>query len=211
MSLKDVLHWRYAPKRMTGAAVPEEHIEAILKAAQYAPTSMGLQPFTMILIRNREMVERIRPIAYNQPQVSEASHLLVFASYSVLTEAHIDKYLQNICATRGVTMESLDAFRRSMLRFMENSSDEAIRVWAEHQTYLALGFAIAEAALLNVDVTPMEGFDPVQLDQLLGLQEKGLRSTALLAIGYRDAENDFLAHEKKVRRSLDELVIRICG
>lgn len=208
MSLKDALHWRYAPKRMTGALVPEEEIEAILQAARLAPTSMGLQPFSLILVRNKQLAEQLAPIAYNQPQVREASHLLIFAAYTELTLANIDRYLDTIKEVRGVNAESLDAFRNSLIRFQQQTSNADIRVWAQHQSYLALGFAIAEAALLRIDVTPMEGFDADKLDQFFALPEKGLHSVAMLAIGYRDEQNDFLANAKKVRRSMDELVIR---
>lgn len=209
MSLNDALHWRYAPKRMNGRKVSDANIEAILKAAQYAPTSMGLQPFTLYLIEPKEMREQIKPIAYNQPQITESSHLLLFASYTKLTQQHIDTYVQNIIETRGVTAESLAPFRNSMSRFAETSSDEQIKNWSSNQVYISLGFAIAEAALLGVDATPMEGFDCVGMDSFLKLQDVHHTSVALLAIGYRDADNDFLANEKKVRRPLDQLVIRI--
>lgn len=209
MSLNDALHWRYAPKRMNGQKVPEEHIEAILKAAQYAPTSMGLQPFTLYLITQKQLLEKIKPIAYNQPQVTEASHLLLFAAYTRLSEKDIDIYLDNIADTRAITLESLLSFRNAMIRFAQTQTEEQIGNWAANQVYIALGFAIAEAALLGVDVTPMEGFDVSGLDNLLGLSAKSLKSTALLAIGYRDEENDFLANEKKVRRPLEALVVRV--
>ncbi|MES2477954.1 MAG: nitroreductase family protein [Bacteroidota bacterium] len=209
MSLNDALHWRYSPKRMTGAKVSEDNINSILKAAQYAPTSMGLQPFTLFLISSQSLLKDIRPIAYNQPQVTEASHLLLFAAYTHLSHEHIDDYLNTIMETRAVSAESLDAFKASMNRFAQQHTKEQIIQWAANQTYIALGFAVAEAALIGVDATPMEGFDNTLLDQLLQLKEHNLTSVALLAIGYRDVENDFLANEKKVRRSLDKLVVRL--
>lgn len=209
MSLNEALHWRYAPKRMTGQKVSEAHIEAILKAAQYAPTSMGLQPFTLFLIENKKLLQQIKPIAYNQAQITESSHLLLFAAYTSLTHEHIDLYLNNIKTTRAVSDESLLPFRNSMIRFAENSSEEQIKCWAANQVYISLGFAIAEAALLGVDTTPMEGFDAQAMDHLLSLSDQNLTSVALLAIGFRDVENDFLANEKKVRRHLDELVVRL--
>lgn len=209
MSMNDALHWRYSPKRMTGAKVSEESINSILKAAQYAPTSMGLQPFTLFLIDNQDLLQKIRPIAYNQPQITEASHLLLFASYIELNQEHIDNYLQTIMDIRNVSAESLDAFRQSMSRFAERNTASEIQQWATNQTYIALGFAVAEAALIGVDVTPLEGFSISDLNQLLNLNELGLTSVVLLAIGYRDTENDFLAKEKKVRRPLNELVVRL--
>ena len=208
MSLNDALHWRYAPKRMTGAKVADDKIAAIVKAAQYAPTSMGLQPFKFILIENKDLQEKIKPIAYNQAQITEASHLLVLCAYTQLQQDHIDQYIQNIIDTRGVSRESLDAFAASMSRFVQTQSDEQIKHWATNQTYIALGFALAEAALIGVDVTPMEGFSVQKLDELFDLPHQNLSSIALLAIGFRDVDNDFLAHEKKVRKNIDELLIR---
>jgi nitroreductase len=208
MSLNDALHWRYAPKRMTGAKVADDKIAAIVKAAHYAPTSMGLQPFKFILIENKDLQEKIKPIAYNQAQITEASHLLVLCAYTQLQQDHIDQYIQNIIATRGVSRESLDAFAASMSRFVQTQSDEQIKHWAANQTYIALGFALAEAALIGVDVTPMEGFSVQKLDELFDLPQQHLSSIALLAIGFRDVDNDFLAHEKKVRKNIDELLIR---
>lgn len=209
MSLNDALHWRYAPKRMTGERVSQEQINAILKAAQYAPTSMGLQPFQLHLLQDEAFRKKIQPIAYNQPQIAESSHLLVFSAYTLLAPHHIDEYIQNIIDTRGVTKESLDLFYVSMMRFAKNHTSEQIQHWAANQTYIALGFALAEAALLGVDVTPMEGFDTAALDDLLGLSQQNLTSLAILAIGFRDEKNDFLSKEKKVRRSLDKLVQKI--
>jgi nitroreductase len=208
MSLRDALKWRYAPKRMTGQTVPESDIDAIIEAARMAPTSMGLQPFSLLLVRDKILAEQLAPIAYNQPQIREASHLLIFAAYTELSLSQIDRYLENIMVTRGVSAESLQAFRNSMVRFQQQTGPEQLRIWAQHQAYLALGFALAEAALLRVDVTPMEGFDPLKLDQFFGLQERGLHSVAMLAIGYRDEDQDFLAGAKKVRRSKEELVVR---
>ena len=209
MSLKDALHWRYAPKRMTGATVAPQHIEAILRAAQYAPSSMGLQPFSLILVQDTAVKALIKPIAYNQPQIAEASHLLLFCAYTQLTQQHIDTYLQQIISVRGVSAESLAAFRGSMMRFAQTSSSEQIAHWAANQAYIALGFALAEAALLGVDVTPMEGFDKAALDKFFELPSQQLCSVALLAIGHRDEANDFLAKEKKVRKPLAQLVKRI--
>jgi nitroreductase / dihydropteridine reductase len=208
MSLNNALHWRYAPKRMTGEQVSEEQIEAILKAAQYAPTSMGLQPFHLYLIQDEALRKKIQPIAYNQPQITESSHLLIFSAYTQLAQHHIDDYIQNIIDTRAVTRESLAPFYASMNRFAQTQSSEQIKHWAANQTYIALGFALAEAALLGVDVTPMEGFDAAVLDDLFDFPKQHLTSVALLAIGFRDEENDFLSKEKKVRRSIEHLVRR---
>lgn len=209
MSLHDALEWRYAAKRMNGQKVPAHKINAILKAAQYAPTSMGLQPFTIFVIENKELREQIKPLAYHQPQITEASHLLVFTAWTDLNAAHVDAYINEIMATRGVTKESLEAFKNSIMGFVNNQTDIAKLHWAANQTYIAFSFALAEAALQQVDATPMEGFNAAALDDLLQLKEKGLTSITLLPLGYRDEENDIFVHAKKVRRDKEKLFIHL--
>jgi len=207
MSLQEAMHWRYAAKRMTGEKVSEEQVESILDAARYAPTSMGLQPFNIIVIEDPALREKIRPLAWNQPQITEASHLLVFTAWTSLTEQHIDEYLADIVETRGVSIESLQAFKNSMMNFARSSADKT--EWAARQAYIAMGFAMAEAALQRVDSTPMEGFRAAEVDALLGLDAMGLTTITLLPLGYRDEVNDFLATSKKVRRAKDKLIIRM--
>jgi len=207
MSLKDALQWRYAAKRMNGTTVSPEKVSAILHAAQLAPTSMGLQPFTIFVIETPALREKIRPIAYNQPQITEASHLLVFAAWTDLTERQVDEYMSDIMETRGVSAESLAAFRKSIMGFVQKNSIAEKKEWAARQAYIAFGFAMAEAALLHVDTTPMEGFDQQAMDELLDLKNKGLTSITLLPLGYRDEKNDILVNVKKVRRSAEKLFV----
>jgi nitroreductase/dihydropteridine reductase len=206
MSLKDALHWRYAPKRMTGEIVHNDKVNAILQAAQFAPTSMGLQPFKILLISNTELKEKIKPLAYNQPQITESSHLLIFAAYTKLKMEQIENYINNISTTRKVSTESLNDFKNAMVGFANSNSEENIIKWASNQTYISIGFALAEAALLGVDATPMEGFNTEQINTLFELNDKGFTSVAMIALGYRDSQADFLANAKKVRRPLDLLV-----
>lgn len=203
MNLLDALNWRYAVKRMNGETVPADKIENILEATRLAPSSMGLQPYSVIVISNPELKKQLQPAAYNQPQIIEASHLLVFAAWENVTEAHIDAYIQDIVATRGITAESLEGFRASMMGIVTGRSEQQKHEWAARQAYIAFGTAIAAAAVEQVDATPMEGFVPDQVDAVLGLKEKGLRSVTILALGYRNSEQDFMANAKKVRRSKD--------
>lgn len=201
MKLIDALNWRYATKRMNGQAVPAEKIETILEAARLAPSSMGLQPYSVIVIDNPELKAKLQPAAYNQPQIVEASHLLVFAAWEDVTAEHVETYINDIAATRGVPVESLEAFKASLMGIVNGRTTAQKHEWAARQAYIAFGTAIAAAAVEQVDATPMEGFVPAQVDEILGLKEKGLRSVTILALGYRDSEQDFLANAKKVRRS----------
>jgi nitroreductase / dihydropteridine reductase len=208
MNLINALNWRYAVKRMNGKKVPQEKVENILEATRLSASSMGLQPYTIIAVENPELRKRIQPAAYNQPQIIESSHLLVFAAWDDVTEEHIDNYISHIMQVRNVSAESLAGFKNSLLNITRQSKEQKHQ-WAARQTYIAFGTAIAAAALEQVDATPMEGFDSAALDEVLQLKELGLRSVTLLALGYRDEENDFLAHSKKVRREKDRLVLQV--
>lgn len=209
MNLINALNWRYATKRMNGKQVPEEKIERILDAIQLSASSMGLQPYTILSINNDELKEKLKPAAYNQPQITEGSHLIVFAAWDDISEQQIDAYLQQIAVVRGVSVGSLADFRASLIKTVENKSPEERYEWAARQIYIALGTALTAAAVEKVDATPMEGFVPEQVDDILKLREKGLRSVAMMALGYRDEETDFLANVKKVRRDKEQLFIHL--
>lgn len=206
MELLDALQWRYASKKMNGQQVPEEKVERILEAIRLAPSSMGLQPYTVLVIKDGELKKQILPIANNQQQVVDASHLLVFAAWDNITPEHVDDYINLMAETRNVPVESLDQFKAALLRIAGRSAEENFQ-WTARQSYIAFATAIAAAAEEHVDATPMEGFNSAALDDLLGLKEKGLRSITLLPLGYRDAENDWLANSPKVRREKEKLFV----
>ncbi len=209
MSVLESLNWRYATKRMTGEKVPQEKIDAILESARLAPTASGLQPFSIISVSDRELLEKIQPIANNQPQITEASHLLVFAAWDNVTPEQIEKVFGQVIKERNLPADALDKYKNFLASHFGSLSQEERFNSAARQAYIAFGVAIVAAAEQQVDATPMEGFRPAELDKLLGLREKGLRSVSLLALGYRDTANDWLANLKKVRRPIKELVIEL--
>lgn len=209
MKLIDALNWRYATKRMNGEKVPAEKLDTILEATRLSASSMGLQPYTILVVENEEVKKQLLPAAYNQPQIVEGSHLLVFAAWENVTEEHVTNYINDIIETRGVAPETLDAFKASLMGIVNGRTPEQKYEWAARQAYIAFGTAIAAAAVEQVDATPMEGFNPAAVDEILGLKEKGLRSVTILALGYRDAEKDYMVNQKKVRRSKDELILKV--
>lgn len=209
MDLIQALNWRYATKRMNGEKVPQEKIDNILEATRLSASSMGLQPYTILVIEDEELRAQIQKVAYNQPQIVEASHLLVFAAWDNITEEQITRYINHTAETRGASPESLAGFKATLLGIAEKNTQEQNYQWAARQAYIAFGTAIAAAATEEVDATPMEGFDAAALDQLLNLKEKGLRSVTLLPLGYRDASNDWLAGQKKVRREKEDLFLQV--
>jgi len=209
MDLIQALNWRYAAKRMNGQKVPQEKIDNILEATRLAPSSMGLQPYTVLVIEDEDLRKQIQRVANNQPQIVEGSHLLVFAAWDNITEEQINEYINNTAETRGVTLDSLSGFKNALLGIANRNTQEQNFQWSARQAYIAFGTAIAAAATEKVDATPMEGFNAAALDELLNLKEKGLRSVTLLPLGYRDAENDWLANQKKVRREKEEFFLHL--
>lgn len=209
MSVLNNLKWRYATKRMNGQKVSAEKLENILGAIQLAPTSIGLQPFTVIVVGDAETRAKIAPAIYNQPQITEGSHVLVFAAWTDYSKENVDKYINQIATLRGIPVESLDGMRNMAEGSIVGKTPEQLLNWNMRQAYIALGVGLVAAAVEQVDATPMEGFDPDALDAVLGLKEKGLHSTVIMTLGYRDAEKDYLNGAAKVRRSKDELFIRL--
>ncbi len=206
MELLAALQWRYAPKKMNGKAVPQEKIDRILDAVRLTPSSMGLQPYTILLISSPEIKKQLLPVANNQQQIVDSSHLLIFAAWDNITAGHIDAYIELTAATRNVTLESLAPFKNSLLNLTTRPQATNFE-WAARQTYIALGTAIAAAAEERVDATPMEGFNNAAVDEILGLKEKGLRSVTMLPLGYRDTANDWLVNFPKVRRTKEALFL----
>lgn len=208
MSIITALHWRYAAKRMNGTKIPKDKQDVILDAIALAPSSYGLQPYSIFVIENKELLEKIKPIAYNQPQITEASALIVFAVWDTLTEENIAAYIHLIAKDRNVSPDSLKSVKEQIETQLQNS-DEYNFNWNSKQAYIALGIALVAAAEEEIDSTPMEGFDKTALDDLLNLKEKGLKSAVILTLGYRDLKNDYLVNLKKVRRPKEELFITL--
>ena len=206
MELLNALEWRYASKKMNGKTVPEEKVEKILEAIRLAPSSIGLQPYSVIVITDPELKQQILPIANNQQQMVDSSHLLVFAAWDKITPERVEDFIQLNATTRNVSKESLSVLR-GYLNNISKRSDEENFEWAARQTYIAFATGIAAAAEERVDATPMEGFNNAALDELLVLKEKGLKSLTLLPLGYREKEKDWLVNLPKVRREKEKFFI----
>jgi nitroreductase len=206
MELLDKLKWRYAAKAMTGEKVPQEKVDNIIEAISLAPTSSGLQPFELFVITNQDVKEKIKPIAWNQPVITDCSHLLVFAAWDNYTEERINKMFDLVNEVRGFKNEGWENYRQMLLGAYPQRDPEENFIHAAKQAYIALGMGLTAAAFEEVDSTPIEGFDPAALDEILGLREKGLRSCVIMTLGYRDTEKDWLVNLKKVRKSKEDLV-----
>ncbi|MEZ0453197.1 NAD(P)H-dependent oxidoreductase [Sphingobacterium thalpophilum] len=199
------LEWRYATKKFGKQKVAAEDLNKILEAVNLSASSAGLQPYRVIVVENEQLREQLGEGSFNV-QIAQSSHLLVFAAYEKVTEQQIDDYMARIARERGVPVEALADFKAALVGGILSRPEEDNFNWAARQAYIALGTALVAAAELKIDSTPMEGFDATKFDALLQLREQGLRSVVILALGYRDAENDHFAQLKKVRLDLAEFV-----
>ncbi len=210
MELLDVLQWRYATKKMDPArAVPQDKVDRIVEAARLAPTSSGLQPFEIVVVTSSDVRARIREVAWNQAQVTDGSHLLVFAAWDDYTAERINAMFDYTNEVRGFRNEGWENYRNMLLGSYPQRGAEVNFQHAARQAYIGFGAAIIAAAAEQVDSTPMEGFQPEAVDEILGLRARGLRSVLLLPLGYRQPEGDWLVNLEKVRRPRDQFVSEV--
>lgn len=210
MNFIESLQWRYAAKKMDASqAVPADKVERIIEAARLAPTSSGLQPFELIVVTNPELREKLKGAALGQSQVVDGSHVLVFAAWDTYTPERINEAFDLVNSERGFSNEGWENYRKYLLASYPARDAEVNFQHCAKQAYIALGMALAAAAIEEVDSTPMEGFNPDAVDEILGLRAKGLRSVVLLPLGYRDAKQDWLVNLKKVRRPRARFVTEI--
>ncbi|MEY4114680.1 MAG: hypothetical protein RLZ76_1373 [Bacteroidota bacterium] len=203
----DALKWRYAAKKMSGKEIPAEKLDAIMEAIRLAPSSFGFTPYSVVVVQDKEIQAKLLPHCYNQSQIVDASALLVFAPWKNIHTEQVDAYMKEIAETRNIPVESLSDFANAIKGKINHSSNEDLHTWASKQAYIALGFGLAAAAVEKIDSTPMEGFNPEAVNEVLGFNEKGLHASCILALGYRDEEKDFLASAIKVRRKKEALFI----
>ena len=209
MGILENLNWRYATKKMNGTIVPQDKVDTILEAARLAPSSSGLQPYEIIVISNKELLEKIKPVANGQTQITDCSHLLVFAAWDTYTEDRINEVFKRHSTERNMPESVSDAYRLMLIGAYPKRPAEENYQHAAKQAYISLGIAMTAAAELKVDATPMEGFNYPALDELLGLKEKGLRTAVILPLGYRDEANDWLLNLKKVRTPKEKFITEI--
>lgn len=203
------LNWRYATKKYDASKkVSAEDLNTLKEATKLSVSSMGLQPYKILVIENPELREKLKGAAYGQAPITDASQLFVFAIEKNAGDQQIEKYMQNISETRGIPTESLDGFSGMIKGFLSGLDENGRDNWSKKQAYLALSTLINTASLLKIDATPMEGFSPEQFDEILGLDKLGLSTAVIAVVGYRH-EEDATQHYKKVRKSNEELFINL--
>lgn len=202
-------NWRYATKKFdVSKKITPEDLNILKEAIRLSSSSYGLQPYKVIIVENPELRAKIQPVAWGQSQITEASHLFIFANRTTIREDEVDLFFDNISKTREIPLESMDGYKNFMKGKINELSNDAVNIWNAKQTYLALGNLLNAAAELKIDVTPMEGFSPAEVNKILGLDELGLNATLIATAGYRHAE-DLTQHYKKVRKSEKDLFITL--
>lgn len=208
-TLIEKLNWRYATKKMDPTqSVPQEKIDQIVEAVRMAPTSSGTQPFELFVVTNPKMRAEICKVSRDQAQITEGSHLLVFAAWDNYSADRIDAVTAQMTEERGA-IPMLNQYYEDLKSAYLPRDEQVNHDHAARQAYIALGFALAVAAELDVDSTPMEGFDSSKVDEIMGLKDRGLRSVVLLPLGYRQADADWLLGMKKVRKPREAFVTEI--
>ncbi|MBD8081193.1 NAD(P)H-dependent oxidoreductase [Chryseobacterium caseinilyticum] len=208
MSLIDDLNWRHAAKAYDPTKkVSQEDLDKILEAARLAPTSSGLQPFRLIVVENQDLKEKMVSGAFNPEVMRDCSHVLVFAAWDSYSNEKIDKVYDHHTDVRDLPQGRFSSYTDMIKDLYNAQTPEQHFAHTARQTYIALGLAMAQAAELKIDSTPAEGFNNEVVDEILELKKLGLKSVSLLYLGYRDAENDWLSHMKKVRIPMEEFII----
>jgi nitroreductase len=203
------LKWRYSVNNFdTNKKLSEVELNELLESIILAPSSFGLQPWKFIAVTNPEIRAQLQAAGYNQTKISESSHLIVFAVQKNIDEAYVDNFIQSVASTRGISIESLVGLKGMIMGAVVARPVEQKIEWAARQVYIALGVLIATAATMNIDVAPMEGFEPQKFDEILGLGGMGLESKVIASVGFRKSD-DPEAEYKKVRFAKDDLVIEV--
>ena len=209
MELINNLKWRYATKKYDPSKkVSHEDVQKIKEAIQLSASSYGLQLYKVLDIQDTDIREQLKPATWNQPQTTDASHLFVFCVPTDLKDEMIDSFVELRAKIQGVEVDSLKGYGDFIKGKMNDRTKEDKENWMKKQVYIALGIGLAAAAELNIDSTPIEGFEADKYDEILDLKSKGLTATVVLALGFRSDE-DGNQHAAKVRRSLDDLFMEI--
>ena len=204
----EAMKWRYAVSKFDTKKLSDQQLNDLLESTILSPSSYGLQPWKFIIVTNEEVRSKLQEAGYNQPKISESSHLVVFAVEKIINDLLVDTFIESVSATRSVPVESLKGYA-DMIKSTVNSKTPEQRIeWATRQAYIALGVLVTTGAVEGIDVAPMEGFDPKKFDEILGLDKMGLESKVIASIGFR-ANDDPQALYKKVRFPREKVVVEV--
>jgi nitroreductase len=204
MNYLEALSRRYSVKKFNHEIIPQETLHNILESGKLSASSLGLQPYKIIVVESEEMKQKLIPAFYNPSQISTCSHLVVIISKKTVDESYINGYFRHISDVRETPMDKLDLFKNSINQHINQKTQDEIFNWAEKQSYIVLANLMYAAALENVDTCPMEGFRQDIIEQILDINPDTEKVTVSLALGYR-SEEDHFQHMKKVRKPNEKL------
>lgn len=208
-NITESMNWRYATKKFdVNKKIDEETLELLLESLRLSPSSYGLQPWKFVLVSNKDIRKAIGEAGYNQPQITEASHLIIFTNKKNIDDKLVDEYTEFVSKESGIDASKLSGLSDMIKGSFTGKTQEDLRNWASRQVYLAAGALLANAAMVSVDACPMEGFDNSKVDEILKLSELGLESRLIIALGYRDEGDSSLKH-KKIRFPKNEVFIEL--
>jgi len=208
MSLITNLNKRYATKVFDPSKkVSEADMEKLLESIRLSASSMGLQPYKVLIVENPEIRKELRKASYNQPQITDASALLIFAVNFEANDESANDLIAMIALARNVTVESLAGYNDMIKGALKGFNPEQLETWVSKQAYIALGYGLVSSAVLGIDTCPMEGFNALEYDRILGLEKLGLKSKVVLAVGYR-SEDDKYQYLPKVRQKKENFFIK---
>jgi len=209
MPILDSLLWRAAIKQFDPIKkLTAQQLEELLASVQLAPSSAGLQPYRILVVEDAATRAKLREAAFGQAQLTEASQIIVFAAETKVDEELVKNYIDNVATTRGVDRTQLAGFEGMINGSFAAKTAEERTTWAQKQAYIAVGVLTAAAAELHIDTCTMEGFSPAAFDEILGLAEKGLTASVIMAIGFR-SDADVYSKMAKVRKPAEELFIHV--
>ncbi|MEY4667948.1 MAG: putative nitroreductase YfkO [Pseudomonadota bacterium] len=208
--IEQQLSWRYATKRFDPTKkIAAKDWHTLEESLRLAPSSFGLQPWKFIVVKNPEVRKQLQPLSWNQPQLVEASHLVVIAAKKEVSHADVERFLASISETRGVPVAALQDYGGMMKGFLDALAQQGTcEHWSTRQAYLALGMLLSTAAVLKIDACPLEGINPVAYDEVLGLNQSGYSTKVACALGYRSAE-DAAAFYTKVRYDRAQVILDV--
>ncbi|CAA7197033.1 NAD(P)H-dependent oxidoreductase [Chryseobacterium potabilaquae] len=204
MNYLEALSKRYSVKKFNQEIIPQDILLNILESGRLSASSLGLQPYKIIVIESNEMKQKLVPAFYNPSQISTCSHLMVIVSKKIIEESYIQGYFKHISEVRDTPLETLDPFKKSINQHITQKTQDEIFNWAEKQSYIVLANLMYAAAIENVDTCPMEGFRHDMIEEILEINPNIEKATVTLALGYRSEEDTF-QHMKKVRKPNEKL------
>ncbi len=208
-TLINSLNWRYATKQFDSSRkLSEEQLETLTETLRLAPSSFGVQPWKFVVVKNPETRLKLKEAAFGQNQVSEASDLIVLCRIAEFTPDYVAEFIGEVAKTKGIGVEMLKSYEEMILGNAKRMTKEQLDSWMEKQVYIALGFLLESAALMEIDACPMEGFDNYRFDEILGLDKMNLKSVVICPVGHRSGD-DKNASAPKVRKCKEEVVITI--